>query len=858
MAGHEEFQLFDQCRVCIVCSKDLSLDAAHQYASLFEENGGESVIYEQPATFPPLEEFTHLVSSTIDFPAFDTANDSLIPVVKPQWLQACLSKRKLANPRQYSPDPRLFLNDVVVTCGDIPEGDKDAIVGGVLAKGGLYSPRMTHMVTHLVDLTVDSDKARIAITKKLHARIVLPHWFDDCLKLGRRIDERPYTLPDPEILRAGPDAPIRSVENRDIVGASTPEPTTLPNVMSPNARPKLDVFEGKQVMLSTDLGIGPHLIESIGEIIKQGGGFMTSDVSEADLLICRYREGVAYRMASRLGKDVGNLSWLYHLMTYNTWTSPFRRLLHYPVSRTGIPGFKGFKISLSNYVGEARVYLENLIAATGAECTKTLKQDNTHLVTAHGNSEKCSAAREWGLQVVNHLWLEECYAKWKLLPVSDNRYNHFPRRTNLGEVVGQTRLDKQVLETIFYQSEDSTEPSAPRPMQVKDQNTTATAAAAKQPLSEKASEQDSEMSEARSTTTPRALAKSRKDSDSKKLQTPARMRLTSEGKENETPSSTSSRKSKDAATARLHDYAPDLALYEKEKKRVGGVIYGGRRVTDEDRVLLNNGKKRRSLEAEDDHDEDETADAKRQKKAKPPITMHLLITGYQKWVGNLKKEDADKRQLRDLGIMVVQDARKCSHLAAPSILRTPKFVNALAYGPVIVNVEFITACLKKNELVDPEEFPLKDDAAEKRFGFSLEEAKANAKNNKNRLLQGYKIHCVESIRGGFDAFKSIADANGGDCSLFRGRVSYQSQREESDEASSAEEEDPSRKEIYLLSSVAADHRKLWPRFRQLAQSVHKTPRIVRVDWLLDIAMSQTLHPADAYELNEEMVEKIEE
>lgn len=117
------------------------------------------------------------MSSTVDFPAFDTANDSLIPVVKPQWLQACLSKRKLANPRQYSPDPRLFLNDVVVTCGDIPEGDKDAIVGGVLAKGGLYSPRMTHMVTHLVDLTVDSDKARIAITKKLHARIVLPHWY---------------------------------------------------------------------------------------------------------------------------------------------------------------------------------------------------------------------------------------------------------------------------------------------------------------------------------------------------------------------------------------------------------------------------------------------------------------------------------------------------------------------------------------------------------------------------------------------------------------------------------------------------------------------------------------------------------
>ena len=87
--------------------------------------------------------------------------------------------------------------------------------------------------------------------------------------------------------------------------------------------------------------------------------------------------------------------------------------------------------------------------------------------------------------------------------------------------------------------------------------------------------------------TPRTANTSRNknlESSNKKLQTPASARLTSEGKENDTPSSTSSRKSKDAATAKLHDYAPDLALYEKETKRVGGVIYGGRKKTDEDRV----------------------------------------------------------------------------------------------------------------------------------------------------------------------------------------------------------------------------------------------------------------------------------
>ncbi|KAL2865490.1 BRCT domain-containing protein [Aspergillus lucknowensis] len=852
--GHQDEtpHLFDQCKVCIVCSKDLSPDTAHQLASTLEENGGESVIYEPPADFPDLAQFSHIMSNTIDFPEFDAANDALIPVVKPHWMHASLSKTKLANPRQYSPDPRLFLNDVVVTCGDIPEGDKDAIIGGVLAKGGLYNSRVTQMCSHLVDLTVDSDKARLVRERNLQVKIVLPHWFDDCLKLGRRIDERPYMLPDPEILRAAPDLPIRSAENRDIVGASTPEPSTLPTPITSPVKGKLDVFHGRTVMLSPDLGIGSHLQKTISDLIREGGGEVTSDVSKATTLICRYREGFAYRVASRLNKDVGNLSWLYHLMTYNTWTSPYRRLLHYPVPRTPIPGFEGFKISLSNYVGEARSYLENLITATGAECTKTLRQQNTHLVTAHDSSEKCAAARDWGLHVVNHLWLEESYAKWKLLPVSDPRYTHFPRRTNLGEVVGQTRLDRSSLESLFFAAEDT--PSAPavpsKAMQNKDQNTAAGNALGML-------DADDNLVSGTTNATPR-VGKSRKMTDGKNLQTPARARLATDDKENDTPSTTSSRRSKDAAAARLHEIAPDIALYEKEKKRVGGVIYGGRRKTDEDRVTLNNkNKKRTSMEAQTESDEEDIAEVKRQKKSKPPITIHLLITGYQKWVGNMKKEDADKRQLRELGIMVVQDARKCSHLAAPSVLRTPKFVNALAYGPVIVQVEFITQCLKKNDLLDPNDFLLNDKDAEQRFGLTLEKSIINARKNKNKLLRGYHIYCVETIRGGFDAFKSIVDANGGECNMFRGRVSYQAKREESEDES--EDEDHSnRKEVYLLSSVAAEHQKLWPRFRQLVHHMDKTPRIVRVDWLLDMAMSQEPRGAQAYELNEEMVQQSEE
>jgi hypothetical protein len=240
-------------------------------------------------------------------------------------------------------------------------------------------------------------------------------------------------------------------DNQDIIGASTPEPRELPAPLlsSDDGRYGLDVFQDKKVMLSEDLAIGDRLRLSIEALIQTGGGQLVHDVRETDIYICKFREGDDYQTASRLGKDVGNLSWLYYLITYNTWTSPLRRLLHYPIVRGGIPGFQNLKISLSNYAGEARIYLENLIAAAGAECTKTLKQDNTHLITARESSEKCTAAREWNLHVVNHLWLEESYAKWQVQAVSAHRYTHFPKRTNLGEVVGQTEIDRFAIEARF-------------------------------------------------------------------------------------------------------------------------------------------------------------------------------------------------------------------------------------------------------------------------------------------------------------------------------------------------------------------------------------------------------------------------
>lgn len=398
-------------------------------------------------------------------------------------------------------------------------------------------------------------------------------------------------------------------------------------------------------MLHDDLEIGSHLRGTIEEIIKRSGGSVTGDVRKANIFICQYRESLEYRIASRAGSDVGNMPWLYHMITNDTWTSPLRRLLHYPISRQGLPGFKDFRISLSNYNGEARIYLENLAKAAGGEFTKTMKDDNTHLITAHLASEKCDAAKEWNINVINHLWLEESYAKWKIQTLATTRYITFPDRTNLSEIVGQTPIDKQAIEHFFFpkgseidpnfengKSNDVT-PAKEGPEDAGSAKKKANGAVDDRTLSIRTDK--SELA------TPKPANAKKQHVEGTEFKTPIRSRLTEAGIDSETPSTRGSRSAKEKAVAQLHSLVPDIALFEKESRRRGGVIFGGRKSSAD---LVSNGNRKRSMsnEVSDCEAVGESRGAKKPKKTKEPASIRLILSGYTPWVGEAKKEGEER------------------------------------------------------------------------------------------------------------------------------------------------------------------------------------------------------------------------
>lgn len=123
------------------------------------------------------DDLTHIISVTADFPSYSSANVHMVPVVTPAWVQQSLIKNKQASMRPFTPDPKLFFANVTLTCGDIPTGDKDAIIGAVLAMGGMETSSLTKLTTHICALTMDHPKCRQAVEKGLKIKIVLPHWF---------------------------------------------------------------------------------------------------------------------------------------------------------------------------------------------------------------------------------------------------------------------------------------------------------------------------------------------------------------------------------------------------------------------------------------------------------------------------------------------------------------------------------------------------------------------------------------------------------------------------------------------------------------------------------------------------------
>jgi hypothetical protein len=101
----------------------------------------------------------------------------MIPVVTTQWITFSIARRKQAQIRPFSPDPRMIFSEVVVTCADLPETDKESIAGATMALGGQETKDASKLTTHICALSMDHPKVQVALQKGWKGKVVLPHWY---------------------------------------------------------------------------------------------------------------------------------------------------------------------------------------------------------------------------------------------------------------------------------------------------------------------------------------------------------------------------------------------------------------------------------------------------------------------------------------------------------------------------------------------------------------------------------------------------------------------------------------------------------------------------------------------------------
>lgn len=205
---------------------------------------------------------------------------------------------------------------LTVTYFKLPPSDLEVLSAGIMALGGQWRHGLTKDVTHLFATTSGSDKYNGAFHHKEHTniKILLPHWFDDVVKLGTAtLDTAPYEWPDPAYLKS-PLLPVQwtpkklrkmNADQKALLKTAGWSPgSEIPNV------PVKEIWNNKRLLLSTTLELTSGRRESVrigveraaGVIVEynsnNGDGTMEEElekIDECDIYVTRYRSGPAYR-----------------------------------------------------------------------------------------------------------------------------------------------------------------------------------------------------------------------------------------------------------------------------------------------------------------------------------------------------------------------------------------------------------------------------------------------------------------------------------------------------------------------------------------------------------------------------------
>lgn len=113
----------------------------------------------------------------------------------------------------------------------------------------------------------------------------------------------------------------------------------------------------------------------------------------------------------------------------------------------------------------------------------------------------------------------------------------------------------------------------------------------------------------------------------------------------------------------------------------------------------------------------------------------------------------------ELGGLATDSGHDCTHIVAPRVSRTVKFLSGISSCDHIVTPEWVEESGRRGAFVAEEDFFLRDSDAEQLFGMNLTTSLSFAKERK--LLEGISIVSTPSVQPPADALREIVTCAGG-------------------------------------------------------------------------------------------------
>ncbi|KIY43340.1 hypothetical protein FISHEDRAFT_78219 [Fistulina hepatica ATCC 64428] len=319
-------------------------------AHVLDENAAQSA--------PDATTATHVVTNT---PNFEGHSSTSAVVVTDTWVVKSFEHSRMRETMYYSPDPAKLFSGVVASSADIPESDVITMSAGIQALGGQWRSGLTADVTHLFAVSENSDKyaAAMAARHETSTVVLLPHWFDDTIRLASRsLPTTNYEWPNPPLWRNDIQETLLATVQTNAGGESAPNSPSKRKSksvapLSPSKRELFttaiadqpshkvqSVWVGRRVYLAHDLDLSVSKHKAFAASIERAGGIIVPpvytlfkndtrseqaqsrkkvdtdnpealqeqlevekaeiDVVDAcDVFVCRYRRGWAYLKAAR-------------------------------------------------------------------------------------------------------------------------------------------------------------------------------------------------------------------------------------------------------------------------------------------------------------------------------------------------------------------------------------------------------------------------------------------------------------------------------------------------------------------------------------------------------------------------------